>query len=319
MNILLIAHRLGIGGVGSFVVQIANGLSERQHRVFVVSEGGACTARLAPGVSHIQAHTHTKSPVGIYQLAQILRKTVIAHEITAIHANSPSTALAARLAIGQQRLPIISSAHGPWQPVTATVVSELFALTSDRVVSCAESLASYLMRHSLCKSRLAQKILTIHNGSCLSGSSLDKNVRESVRQELGLPVNAPIIFCAARMSQGKGQEFLIAAMPAILAEQPAARLLLAGDGEKRASFEKQARQLSVTDAIGFLGMRDDVPQLMAAADIFCLPSSGVEGLPLAVVEAMAAGLPVVATQVGGVSEIVRHEVTGWLVPSGKPD
>lgn len=124
---------------------------------------------------------------------------------------------------------------------------------------------------------------------------------------------APVVATVARLARQKGLDVLVAAAPAVLARHPQARFLVAGDGEERAALAAQARAAGVDGAIAFLGDRADVPELLAGATLFALPTR-FEGLCLAVVEAQAAGLPVVATPVGGIRETVVPEETGLLVP-----
>jgi glycosyltransferase involved in cell wall biosynthesis len=126
---------------------------------------------------------------------------------------------------------------------------------------------------------------------------------------------APVVLYAGRLRTRKAVAVLIAAFARLRAEHPAALLILAGDGEQRPALEAQARRLGIAAAVRFLGAqpRDAMAARYAAADLFCLPSL-YEGFPLAILEAMAAGLPVVATAVAGVPEAVDHGVTGLLVP-----
>ena len=116
-----------------------------------------------------------------------------------------------------------------------------------------------------------------------------------------------------RFSEQKGHRYLLAAIPDVLARHPATYFLWAGEGDLEADLRAEARRLGLEGQVRFLGRRDDVPHLLAAADPFVLPSL-FEGLPLAVLEAMAARLPVVGTRVCGTSEAVQDGVTGRLVP-----
>src|SRR5580704_5056441 len=112
----------------------------------------------------------------------------------------------------------------------------------------------------------------------------------------------------------KGHPWLIASARAVVHEFPSARFVLAGDGEQRPRFEEQVRKLALEQNFLFLGRRTDIPKILACCDIAVLPSRA-EGLPNAVLEYMAAGLPTVVSRVGGNSELVEDEVTGLLVPS----
>jgi glycosyltransferase involved in cell wall biosynthesis len=123
--------------------------------------------------------------------------------------------------------------------------------------------------------------------------------------------SARVVGNVARLSEQKGHRDLIAAAPLVLERRPDVRFVVAGDGELRAELERLAAPLG--DRFTFLGWRDDVPALLSTFDVFAFPSR-FEGLCLAVIEAQAAGVPVVATPVGGIRETVVDGETGWLVP-----
>ncbi|BDG06321.1 glycosyltransferase [Anaeromyxobacter oryzae] len=135
--------------------------------------------------------------------------------------------------------------------------------------------------------------------------------RERWRAANRVPADAIAFACVARLAPPKNTEGLLEAFAALDARD--AVLLLAGDGPLEAELRARARRSGVEDRVHFLGARADVPDLLAASDVFVLPSSW-EGHPLSVMEAMAAGAAVVATAVGGVPELVRHGETGLLVP-----
>ena len=120
-----------------------------------------------------------------------------------------------------------------------------------------------------------------------------------------------IVGNVARLAEQKGHRDLIAAAPHVLERHPDVRFVVAGDGELHAELEALAAPLG--ESFVFLGARDDVPDLLASFDVFAFPSR-FEGLCLAVIEAQAAAVPVVATPVGGIRETVIHGETGWLVP-----
>ena len=143
------------------------------------------------------------------------------------------------------------------------------------------------------------------------------NHRDDVRHELGLPLSAPVIGNVAALAWHKGQKDLIAAMPGVLRVMPETRLVIVGEGDQRESLTKQTVELELQDRVIFTGMRHDVPRLLTAFDLFCMPSY-LEGLCNSVLEAFAMKVPVVATRAGGLPEIVRHEETGLLTPPNDP-
>jgi glycosyltransferase involved in cell wall biosynthesis len=126
------------------------------------------------------------------------------------------------------------------------------------------------------------------------------------------------IVTVANLRAEKGHDTILAAAPAILARHPDATFTFAGDGPRREALELLARALGVGGRVRFLGECQDVAPVLAAADLFVLPSRS-EAFPNAVIEAMAAGLPVVASRVGGIPEVVRHGENGVLVPADDQD
>jgi glycosyltransferase involved in cell wall biosynthesis len=141
--------------------------------------------------------------------------------------------------------------------------------------------------------------------------------RAAVRRGLDLPPEAPVVGALSRLAWKKGLRHLVEAAPRLLESVPDAHVLIAGDGELRAELERQARSLGVASRVRFLGTRRDPLDLLAAFDVFVLPSV-VEGMSNAVLEAMARALPVVATDVGGNPEIVGDGETGFIVPPADP-
>jgi glycosyltransferase involved in cell wall biosynthesis len=139
-----------------------------------------------------------------------------------------------------------------------------------------------------------------------------------LRAELGLPSAAQVIFTAAVFRPEKALEVLLDAHARVRARRPDAHLVLAGDGPRRAQLERQLAALGTAAAVHLLGFRNDIDSLLSCADVAAL-SSDWEGLPLFALECMAAGVPLVATAVGGVPEVVGDGATGLLVPPRDPE
>ncbi|HEU5322824.1 MAG TPA: glycosyltransferase, partial [Methylomirabilota bacterium] len=139
--------------------------------------------------------------------------------------------------------------------------------------------------------------------------------RATARAALGVPADAPLVGMVACLKPQKAPEDFVAVAARVRAALPDARFLLAGDGERREAVAAAARRAGLDGAFDLLGWRRDVPDVLAALDVFVLTSRW-EGLPLVLPQAMAAGRPVVATDVNGASEAVREGVTGHLVPPG---
>lgn len=155
-----------------------------------------------------------------------------------------------------------------------------------------------------------EKITVIPNAVELREPSAS---RREVRASLGIADETPLVVTVARLEPQKGLPYLVEAAAGV----PDTTFAVAGEGPERTSLERRIADLGLARRVRLLGHRDDVPALVAAADLFVLPSLN-EGLPLSVMEAMAAGIPVIATDAGGTSEIVRDGVTGLLIPPADP-
>ena len=157
-----------------------------------------------------------------------------------------------------------------------------------------------------------EKVRVIHNGV-----DVERFSGVAANRELMFPGSSGqklVVLVGNMHTDIKGHPWLIAAAPKVVEQFPSVRFVFAGDGAQRAEFERQAGELSLSKNFMFLGRRDDIPQILRNCDIAVLPSKA-EGLPNAVLEYMCAGLPVVASAVGGNAEIVRDGVTGLLVPA----
>lgn len=155
-------------------------------------------------------------------------------------------------------------------------------------------------------------VSVIRNGRNLKAYE-NARIDESKRAELDLPVDAPTVGTVGRLVERKGHHELIECWPSVLDSHPDAKLVIVGDGPEKGALEERAERNSVRDSVRFLGTRDDVPELLDAMDVFTFPSH-YEGLPGALLEAMAAELPIVATPVDGNAELLREDVDCKFVP-----
>jgi glycosyltransferase involved in cell wall biosynthesis len=155
-------------------------------------------------------------------------------------------------------------------------------------------------------------IVVIRNGVVASRPAGRQN-GAAVRRALGVPASAPLVFVFSRLNTMKGLEYFIEAAAVVAGTFPGVRFLIVGDGGRRQELEAHARRLGLENRVIFTGFRTDVPELLSEAAISVLPSLS-EGLSNSLLESMAAGVPVIAANVGGNSEIIEHEGSGLLVP-----
>ena len=180
----------------------------------------------------------------------------------------------------------------------------------DRLIAVSEG-----VRRTYCRIGVPEeRLTTVPNGVA---PIPDRIGRDAARAALGLDPRQPVVLTVGRLTHMKGQWHLVDAVPGLLDRFPDLAVVLVGQGPLREALEKRAAGLGVGGAVRFAGHRTDARRLLAAADVFVLPSRH-EGMPLVVLEAMEAGLPVVGTRVTGTEEVVEDGVTGALVRPGDP-
>jgi glycosyltransferase involved in cell wall biosynthesis len=196
-----------------------------------------------------------------------------------------------------------------WKRPPFLVLEHLAYAAADAVIVVSHALVDFLERE---EGLPRHKTIVIENGVDPDLAARAPG-REEARRILGVPDGAPLLGTVGRLAEQKGQAWLIRALPEIRAAAPGARLLVAGDGPLRSAREAEAARAGVSQAVRFLGHRDDVATILAAVDLFVLPSLW-EGLPVALLEAMAMARPVVAARAVGIEETVGDGVEGLLVP-----
>lgn len=163
------------------------------------------------------------------------------------------------------------------------------------------------------------KIVRIYNGTSSSLAAdrtlTDKASTRNLRAELGLPADSILLLTVARLNKQKGHDTLISTIPHLIRQFSKVHFVWAGDGEQEESLLRQLEDYGIRSSVSLLGHRKDIPYLLAAADLFVFPTH-FEGFPFALLEAMACGVPVVATAVNGIPEIIGHGTDGLLVREG---
>jgi len=196
-----------------------------------------------------------------------------------------------------------------WKRPPFLILEHLAYAAADAVIVVSHGLVDFLDR---AEGLPRHKTVVIGNGvdpAIATGAP----GRAEARRILAVPDDVALLGTVGRLAEQKGQAWLIRALPAIRAAAPGTRLLIAGDGPLRAALEDEAARTGVADAVTFLGHRPDVATVLAAIDLFVLPSLW-EGLPLALLEAMAMARPIVAARAVGIEETVGDGVEGLLVP-----
>jgi glycosyltransferase involved in cell wall biosynthesis len=221
--------------------------------------------------------------------------------------------------LGLMRIPRILVIWGsarpedqPFGPGWRFVLFRQLARGVERVVSLATSSIANLTKRRFPSDR----IVFIPNGVDTE-KFRPRNPGETKVLPAGWPNGGPVVISVGRLVSVKGFDVLFEAWATVLRQHPRARLVIAGDGPLRASLLDQAAALGIADQVTLLGPREDVPELLRAADVY-VSSSRSEGMSNSILEALAAGLPVVATRAGAEDDIIDDGVTGVLIPSGNP-
>ncbi|RJP46340.1 MAG: glycosyltransferase, partial [Anaerolineaceae bacterium] len=175
-----------------------------------------------------------------------------------------------------------------------------------------EEVREYQMKYTFVP---PEKIMTIDNGVDMRRFEGQEEAGRTLRIELGIDPDAPLVGIIGRLTEQKDHTMFLQAAARVRAELPKARFLVVGDGGLRESLVGQARSLGLDEAVIFAGLRSDIPAVMAALDVLVF-SSRWEGLPVTLLEGMAAARPIVSTAVGGVPGVVGDGESALLVPAG---
>ncbi|MHB8715401.1 MAG: glycosyltransferase family 4 protein [Sulfuricaulis sp.] len=311
MRILHTEWSDGWGGQERRVVSEMAGLLQRGHHMVLVTRAACRIAQHASdrGIPLLLMDIKRKFDVrAILKLSRFLRQEHIQVVNTHSGIDSWIGGLAAKLA----GTPVLVRTRHINLPLKRNWLNFVHHLP-DSIVTCGEDMRRQLIdRHGF----PAKQLVNIPTGIDFTRCQPVKS-RADARRGLGLAVNAYVVLMVGIIRGVKRHEVALRAFHELLSSRAEAELLLAGEGPMQPEIQRQAAELGIVDKVHFLGHRQDVPDLMIAADLLLLTSRS-EGVPQAVTQALGLGLPVVATAVGGVPELVIHEKTGLLVAPENP-
>jgi glycosyltransferase involved in cell wall biosynthesis len=316
LRVGFVLHVMQVAGAEVLVAETIRRLGARlEPVVFCLDAVGALGERLrGEGVPVVVLGRRPGLDLG---LARRMARQIEAHRIEIVHAHQYTPFFYAALSRPLVRHPIhvMFTEHGRHYP---DVVSWRRRLANRFVLG---RLANEI--HAVCQFSAeslartdgftARPIEVIRNGIDLS--RYPATLRDEARRRLGLPLDRKYVTCVARFHPVKDHAMLLRAFARVASSVHDADLLLAGDGALREALRAQANDQGISSRVRFLGVRDDVPDLLRASDVFVLTSI-TEAASLTLLEAMACRLPVVVTAVGGNAEIVQHGRHGFLVPRG---
>jgi len=253
-------------------------------------------------------------------LARLFRQ----RHVDVVHTNSSKAGIVGRIAARRARVPgVVHTVHGwPFHVHQNRAMVRVWkslergcAPLADRLVVVADADRQKGLAAGIGH---ADQYVTVRSGLELDRYDPTKAARDEVRRELDLPLDVPVIGSVSRLSPQKDPLTLVEAFATIRREHPTARLLLVGDGPLAADVRSRVHALGLSDAVVMTGLRDDVPRLLQAMDVF-LSCSLWEGLPRTIIAAMATGIPVVATPADGVRDVIRDFETGRVFSMERPE
>jgi glycosyltransferase involved in cell wall biosynthesis len=252
------------------------------------------------------------TPAGLYQLIRLTR-FLRRERFDVVHTHDLWTNLMGVLAARMAGVPAIVSsrrdlAHFDWYQGRRRNWLRRIQNLSGAVLANATPIRDALIAED---GFAPAKLRVIHNG--VDTEKFRRGARDRERLFPGTQNQTLVVVVGNMHSDVKGHPWLIAAAPAVLQEFPRTKFIFGGDGDARPGFEAQVGKLGLQSSFKFLGRRSDIPDVLASCDIAVLPSRA-EGLPNAVLEYMAAGLPTIASRVGGNAELIQDGMTGLLVP-----
>lgn len=302
-NILLITPRLDIGGEELSTIAIAEELMKRGHNVYYMSSGGPLLKELKrKNINYLKGRVEGRGLIGIIRGAIEIRKALNEFEINIVHCPDPREIIMSYIAtnfifLNKHNKIIWHDRRTRFYPFTARMMN-IFA---DFVIANSNFERQRLIKNGL----ISRKVRTIHN--CLNLSS-PQNDLFSVHNK-----NGPLVGTVGRLISIKGHKYFIEAATEIRSSNPEAKFLIVGDGLLKTNLEEFAAAKGLGHDIEFVGFKRNLNELYSSIDIFVNPSL-YESFGNTCLEAMAFGKPVVASKVGGVTEIVEDGITGILIP-----
>jgi len=317
VTVCQVLHSLNVGGAEVLAARLGEALRDEYRFVFACLDGsGPLAARVRE--LGFQVAVLDRQPGFDWRCAARLRELMRRERVALLHAHQYTPffyCLAARA--WRRNPPILFTEHGRWFPDyprrKRIWFNRLAMRKGDRAIG-----VGHFVKHALVVNEglPRRRVDVIHNGVNLQEYDRPLADRDAVRREVGAEEGEVTVVQVARLDALKDHLTAIRAFAQAVHTAPGLRLVLVGEGPEETAIRREIAAQDIGNRVSLLGLRHDVPRLLKAADAFLLTSIS-EGIPLTIIEAMAAGLPVVATDVGGVSEIVGQ--TGFRAPAKDVD
>ncbi len=317
IKVLLLIDEAAIGGGQNHVLLLAGGIDKNKFDVIVACEpkGYLVDELQKINIQNISIILKNRlNPVTLLRMIKLLKS--IKPDVLHTHGGTPG--FWGRVASKFYKVPaVVHTFHGIHYLTKPMNLKKWIFKNIDRYLKIFTDFTICVAEADLTKG-LKAKVLKA-NASGVVRNGIDINIFERIetwkegRELLNIPADATVVGTIGRLHEQKGYEYLIDAAKHLIEENKSIYFLIVGEGELRTNLERQVSSLRISDKVIFAGARTDIPRLMTLFDLFVLPSLW-EGLPLVLLEAMVSRVPIVATAVDGVMEIIEHNQDGILIP-----
>ena len=313
-KVVHIVEDLKLGGLEKIIAAIVTGLDRSKYHpeVWCLARGGEITRWISERGVDVRIFNFSGyyNPLNIMKLSRLLRKS----EVDIVHAHAYFAGTFARLAATLARVPVvISHVHTTDYQLKKRnfFIEKALSKVTDKVVCVSGAVQNFV---TSLEGIDKKKTTVIYNGTTI----LEENAAcfNVTRESLGLSPKDFVIITVASLVENKGHLFLLEAIQGLVAANHRIKLIIVGEGPLQGKIRRFISTKNIQSHVLLTGKRDDVACLLKLADVSVLASVGREGLGLALIEAMAAGLPLIATKVGGMPEVVENNVNGFLVKPG---
>ena len=326
-NLLYVFDNMEFGGGERVFAQIINRLSVKKYKIMVacLPTGTFIEKIEGSGTQIISVDMRNRfNPGVILQLSSLIKK----EKVDIVHSQGARADFFARMAAKLAGAPnVVSTVPMPVEGFDVSpirkIVYKIFNRFSERFVDRFMVVSGALEKMMIERHRIEpQRVVKIYNGIekddfCITDDEIACK-RVGFRNNSGFGGGIPIIGVIGRLVWQKGFEYFIEAIPEVLEEFKAARFVLVGGGELEGELKLKSKRLKLENKIFFTGFRHDIKDILASVDIFVMPSL-LEGLPVVLLEAMAMGKPIIATDIDGINEVLENGKTGLLIPPKSPE
>ena len=317
VRVLYLIVDLTVGGAEDHLLSLARNLDRARFLPVVCCIGRKGTIGAEIEAAGVRVEELGKLRKGGFnrEIVPLLRALIRRERIDLVHAHMYHANLYGRLAAFREGVPAVISVHNTYvrPKILRRVLNRWLARRTPFILAGSEAIRDDIARYDRVP---PGKIRVVPYG--VDVEKFDSVLsREEARGKLGLPGDRFLVGTVGRLEEQKGQKYLIDAAGRLSRDGRKVTLLIVGSGREEDRLRDQAVREGIGDAVLFLGTRRDLPELFRAMDVFAFPSLW-EGFPIALLSAVAAGLPVIVTPVGGVPEVVKDGVNGLIVPAGDP-